>query len=127
LVTEAETGSWGAVNSEKEMPHYKVSQRSPVECQSVERLRVTRTAAAGIGNSRSPLPASVTDTIDTIEKLEELAAWHRMRAEYAGSAWVWEARLLTAEDLERRAADLRAQQHRDAPRRRVRPAGRAGG
>jgi hypothetical protein len=65
---------------------------------------------------------SVTDTIDAIEKLEELAAWHRMRAEHAGSDWVWEVRLRTAEDLERRAADLRAQQRREAARRLVRPA-----
>ena len=53
-------------------------------------------------------------TIETIERLEELAAWHRAIAERAGSAWVWEARLLAAEDLERRAADLRAQQRRNA-------------
>lgn len=53
-------------------------------------------------------------TIETIERLEELAAWHRAIAERAGSAWVWEARLLAAEELERRALDLRAQQHRNA-------------
>ena len=47
-------------------------------------------------------------TIEAIERLEELAAWHRAIAERAGSAWVWEARLLAAEDLERRAADARA-------------------
>ena len=54
----------------------------------------------------------MTCTIDMIERLEELAAWHRTRAENAGSDWVWEARIRTAEDLERRAADLRAQRHR---------------
>ena len=48
-------------------------------------------------------------TVKTIEKLEELAAWHRAVAERAGAAWVWEARLRTAEDLERQAADIRAQ------------------
>lgn len=53
-------------------------------------------------------------TIETIERLEELAAWHRALAERAGSAWIWEARVLAAEDLERRAADLRAQQRRNA-------------
>jgi len=59
----------------------------------------------------------MTDMIEMIERLEELAAWHRMRAAHAGSDWVWEARVLTAEDLERRAADLRAKQHRrPAPR-----------
>lgn len=46
--------------------------------------------------------------IDTIDDLEALAAWHRINAEHAGSAWVWEARLRTAEDLERRAAPLGA-------------------
>src|ERR1700683_2235355 len=46
--------------------------------------------------------------IETIKRLEELAAWHRAVAERAGSAWVWEARLLAAEDLERQAADARA-------------------
>ena len=38
----------------------------------------------------------------TVERLEQLAAWHRANAEHAGSAWVWEARLRTPEDLERR-------------------------
>jgi hypothetical protein len=47
--------------------------------------------------------------IEAIERLEELAAWHRGMAERAGSAWVWEARLRAAEDLERQAADARAQ------------------
>lgn len=43
-----------------------------------------------------------------IDELESLAAWHRANAEHAGSDWVWEARLRTAEDLERQASDLRA-------------------
>ena len=47
-------------------------------------------------------------TPEAIERLEELAAWHRVNAEHAGSAWVWEARLPAAEDLERRAAEARA-------------------
>ena len=65
----------------------------------------------------------MTFTIDVIERLEELAAWHPMRAAHAGSGWIWEARVRTAEDLERRAADLRAQQHR---RPSPRPTSRAG-
>ena len=44
---------------------------------------------------------------ETIKKLEKLAAWHRINAEHAGADWVWEARLRTAEDLERRAAEIR--------------------
>jgi hypothetical protein len=48
-------------------------------------------------------------TLETINRLEKLAAWHRINAERAGADWVWEARLRTAEDLERRATKLRAQ------------------
>jgi hypothetical protein len=54
-----------------------------------------------------------TIAIGTIEELEALAAWHRANAEHAGSDWVWEARLRTAEDLERQAADLRARRYAD--------------
>lgn len=46
---------------------------------------------------------------ETIERLERLAAWHRINAERAGADWVWEARLRTAEDLEREAAKIRTQ------------------
>lgn len=53
------------------------------------------------------------DTIDSIDKLEALAAWHRLNAEHAGSSWVWDARLRSAEDLERRAAELRARRGDD--------------
>jgi hypothetical protein len=43
-----------------------------------------------------------------IERLEQLAAWHRFNTDHAGSTWIWDARLRTAEDLERQAAQLRA-------------------
>jgi len=49
---------------------------------------------------------------NSIERLEELAAWHRANANHAGSLWVWDARLRAAEDLERQAAVLRAQLER---------------
>ena len=62
------------------------------------------------------------DTSETIDRLEALAAWHRVNAEHAGSAWIWEARLLTAEDLERRAAALRVRQLGEAAQHDVRPA-----
>lgn len=53
-------------------------------------------------------------TIDTIERLEELSPpGIGLSQKRAGSAWVWEARLVAAEELERRA-DLRAQQRRNA-------------
>ena len=47
--------------------------------------------------------------LEAIERLERLAAWHRINAERAGADWVWEARLRTAQDLEQRAAKIRAQ------------------
>jgi hypothetical protein len=47
--------------------------------------------------------------LEAIERLKRLAAWHRINAERAGADWVWEARLRTAEDLERQAAKIRAQ------------------
>jgi hypothetical protein len=59
-------------------------------------------------NSKEENSAMSQNTVKTIERLEELAAWHRINAEHAGSAWVWEARLRTAEDLERQAAAIRA-------------------
>jgi hypothetical protein len=43
-----------------------------------------------------------------IERLEWLAAWHRINAERAGADWVWEARLRTAENLECQAARISA-------------------
>ena len=49
------------------------------------------------------------DLLEIIERLERLAAWHRINAERARSDWVWEARLRAAEDLERQAAKIRAQ------------------
>jgi len=45
--------------------------------------------------------------LEIIERLETRAAWHRINAEHAGADWVWEARLRTAEDLERQAAEMR--------------------
>jgi hypothetical protein len=45
------------------------------------------------------------NALETIERLETFAAWHRISAERAGADWVWEARLRTAEDLERQAAE----------------------
>ena len=52
----------------------------------------------------------------TIERLEKLAAWHRINADHAGCDWVWALRVRTAEDLEHRAANLRTRRHdRSAP------------
>jgi len=65
----------------------------------------------------------VAETIETIERLEELAAWNRMRAAHAGSDWVWEMRIRTAEDIEQRVAHLRAQQRRDSAKPKSQAAG----
>jgi hypothetical protein len=59
-------------------------------------------------DSKEETSAMPEITVKAIEKLEKLAAWHRINADHAGSAWVWEARLRTAEDLERQVATLRA-------------------
>jgi hypothetical protein len=55
----------------------------------------------------------VTDTIESINRLKALAAWRRLNAEHAGRAWVWDVRLRTAEDLQRRAAELRVRRVHD--------------
>ena len=44
--------------------------------------------------------------LENPQKLCDLAAWYRDYAERAGTPWVWERRLQTAEELERRAAML---------------------
>jgi hypothetical protein len=46
--------------------------------------------------------------LERLERLEQLATWNRFNADRAGSTWIWDARLRTAEDLERQAAQLRA-------------------
>ena len=44
--------------------------------------------------------------MDEARKLRELAAWYREYAERAGSPWIWDARLRTADKLEKEAALL---------------------
>jgi hypothetical protein len=44
--------------------------------------------------------------MDEAQKLRELAAWYREFAERAGSPWIWDARLRTADKLEKEAALL---------------------
>jgi hypothetical protein len=49
--------------------------------------------------------------------LRELAAWYREVAQRAGNPAIWEARLLTAEDLEAEADRIEAQEReRPCPR-----------
>jgi hypothetical protein len=44
--------------------------------------------------------------MDEARKLRELAAWYREYAERAGSPWIWDARLRTADKLEKEAGLL---------------------
>jgi hypothetical protein len=44
--------------------------------------------------------------MDEALKLRELAAWYREFAERAGDPWIWDARLRTADKLEKEAAQL---------------------
>jgi len=47
-------------------------------------------------------------TLHMARDMERRAAWQRINAAHADALWVWEARLLTAEHLERKATELRA-------------------
>jgi hypothetical protein len=49
----------------------------------------------------------IKESRDTAQQLERLAAWHRIQADHADAPWIWEARVLAAEALERRAAEFR--------------------
>jgi hypothetical protein len=44
--------------------------------------------------------------MDEARKLRDLAAWYREFAERAGDPWIWDARLKTADKLEKEAALL---------------------
>jgi hypothetical protein len=44
--------------------------------------------------------------MDEARKLRELAAWYREFAERAGAPWIWDARLRTADKLEKEAGLL---------------------
>ena len=44
--------------------------------------------------------------MDEARKLRDLAAWYREFAERAGNPWIWDARLRTADKLEKEAALL---------------------
>jgi hypothetical protein len=47
--------------------------------------------------------------MDQAQKLRDLASWYREFAERAGNPAIWDARLRTAEDLEREASSLERQ------------------
>jgi hypothetical protein len=45
-------------------------------------------------------------SLDDAAKLRKLAAWYREFAERAGNSFIWESRVMLAEDLEREAARI---------------------
>jgi hypothetical protein len=50
--------------------------------------------------------------MDQAQKLRDLASWYREFAERAENPAIWDARLRTAEDLEREAGNLEQQRQR---------------
>ena len=50
--------------------------------------------------------------MDQAQKLRDLASWYREFAERAENPAIWDARLRTAEDLEREAGNLEHQHER---------------
>jgi hypothetical protein len=50
--------------------------------------------------------------MDQAQKLRDLASWYREFAERAENPAIWDARLRTAEDLEREAGNIEHKQER---------------
>jgi hypothetical protein len=50
--------------------------------------------------------------MDQAQKLRDLASWYREFAERAENPAIWDARLRTAEDLEREAGNIEDRQDR---------------
>jgi hypothetical protein len=50
--------------------------------------------------------------MNQVQKLRDLANWYREFAECAGNPCIWDARLRTAEDLEREAGNVEARYER---------------
>jgi hypothetical protein len=85
------------LRGEKNLNHRQASQRkSPV--------RVTRNNSLGVTVTGSAHESQA------IAKLRNLASWYRELAEKAATPWIWEARVLRADDLEREA-DLLADRY----------------
>jgi hypothetical protein len=57
--------------------------------------------------------------MDQVQKLRDLATWYREFAERTENPTIWDARLRTADDLEREADALESRQMRGAERERV--------
>jgi hypothetical protein len=54
--------------------------------------------------------------MDQAQKLRDLASWYREFADRAENPAIWDARLRTAEDLEREAGNLEHQRERRVTR-----------
>jgi hypothetical protein len=54
--------------------------------------------------------------MDQAQKLRDLASWYREFAERAENPAIWDARLRTAEDLEREAGNIEHKQERQLVR-----------
>ena len=50
--------------------------------------------------------------MDQAQKLRDLASWYREFAERAENPAIWDARLRTAEDLEREASNIESRSER---------------
>jgi hypothetical protein len=84
--------------------------------------RAAKKIIFGVAAGREPAPStSVPRTrlspeermgMDQAQKLRDLASWYREFAERAENPAIWDARLRTAEDLEREAGNLEHQHER---------------
>jgi hypothetical protein len=52
--------------------------------------------------------------MDQAQKLRDLASWYREFAERAANPAIWDARLRTAEELEREAGNLESRRERSS-------------
>ena len=66
-----------------------------------------------VSQAASQVCATDVEPLVKARMLRELAAWHRASAQRAGNPAIWEARLLTAEDLETEADRIEAQHRQE--------------
>ena len=83
----------------------RVAEDPEIIQMNVERYRSMLQSVTGDAERRrlQNLLSQDEQSLDAHRTLRELAAWYRSFAEQAGSPAIWEARLLTAEDLEAEA------------------------
>jgi hypothetical protein len=83
----------------------RVAEDPEIIQMNVERYRSMLQSVTGDAKRRrlQNLLSQDEQSLDAHRTLRELAAWYRSFAEQAGSPAIWEARLLTAKDLEAEA------------------------